>query len=175
VVSTAPEKLFEVNDRIKKVWGELFPMQLYRGRLMETTMNMSLEHFDAVVIIYTFLGLVAIVMSVSGLYSLVSLHLQKRTRELGIRKILGASLPHILFQSSKMFLIIMFIAFVLGSVLGSVMVNALMDSVWEYCVAINPVVLTLATGIVTLIAIATIGLKVRSVVVANPVDAVRSE
>lgn len=175
VVSTEPDKLHEVNEKIQSIWKDLFPMQLYRGRLMETNMNMALEHFDAVVIIYSFLGLVAIVMSVSGLYSLVSLHLQKRTKELGIRKILGASLPHIVFQSSRLFLVVILISFVLGSVLGSVMVNALMDSVWEYYVAINTGVISLATGILTIIAIATIAYKVRSVVTANPVDSVRSE
>jgi len=73
---------------------------------METNMTMTLEHFDSVVILYTFLGLVAIIMSVSGLYSLMSIHLQKRTKELGIRKILGASVSHIVIQSSRLFVII---------------------------------------------------------------------
>jgi ABC-type antimicrobial peptide transport system permease subunit len=142
---------------------------------METTMNMSLEHFDSVVILYTFLGMVAIIMSVSGLYSLVSLHLQKRTRELGIRKILGASMSNIALQSSKLFLVIMVISIVVGSILGSVMVNALMDSVWEYYVAVNPTVLTLATAILFMIALATIGYKVSRVVLANPVDSIKTE
>src|SRR5688500_19150068 len=91
--------------------------------------------------------MVAIIMSVSGLYSLVSLHLQKRTKELGIRKILGAPLPHLVVQASKLFLIIMVISFVIGSLLGSVMVNGLMGSIWEYYVAINFQALALAITI----------------------------
>ena len=142
---------------------------------METNMNMALEHFDSVVILYTFLGLVAIIMSVSGLYSLVSLHLQKRTRELGIRKILGASIQQIALQSSKLFLVIMLISIIIGSVLGSFMVNAMMDSVWEYYVATNATVLTLAIAILFVIALATIGYKVTRVVLANPVDSVKAE
>ena len=138
-------------------------------------MNMSLEHFDSVVILYTFLGIVAIIMSVSGLYSLVSLHLQKRTRELGIRKILGASMSNIALQSSKLFLVIMLISIVVGSLLGSVMVNSLMDSVWEYYVAINATVLSLAIAVLFLIALATIGFKVTKVITANPVDSIKTE
>ena len=175
VASADPSQLVEANADMAEKWKKLFPTQLYSGRLMETTMNMSLEHFDSVVILYTFLGMVAIIMSVSGLYSLVSLHLQKRTRELGIRKILGAPIPHIALQSSKLFLVIMVISIVVGSLLGSVMVNSLMDSVWEYYVAINATVLTLAIAILFLIALATIGFKVTRVITANPVDSIKTE
>ena len=175
LVSADPSDLSEANAHIADKWKKLFPSQLYTGRLMETSMNMSLEHFDSVVKLYTFLGLVAIIMSVSGLYSLVSLHLQKRTRELGIRKILGAPLPHIILQSGKLFLVIMLISIVAGSVMGSFMVNALMDSVWEYYVSVNPAVLTLSIAILFIISLTTIGYKVMRVVLANPVDSIKTE
>jgi ABC-type antimicrobial peptide transport system permease subunit len=175
LASAERDELLYVNEQIKTSWGKLFPNQIYPGRLMESRMMMALEHFDSVVILYTFLGIVAIIMSISGLYSLVSLSLQKRTRELGIRKILGASLRHIVFQSAKLFLIVMLISFIVGSVLGAVMVNALMDSVWEYYVAVNAEVISLAVLILAVIALATIGYKIRSVAVANPVDSLRHE
>jgi ABC-type antimicrobial peptide transport system permease subunit len=175
VASTDPTQLVQVNAQIKDTWKKLFPAMLYPGRLMEERMVMALEHFDAVVILYTFLGLVAIIMSVSGLYSLMSLNLQKRTTELGIRKILGASLPHIVIQSSKLFLVIMFISFGVGSLLGAVMVNGLMGSIWEYYVAINVKVLALAIGILFSIAVFTIGYKIRKVSVTNPVNSLRYE
>ena len=142
---------------------------------MEQDMVMALEHFDAVVILYTFLGIVAIVMSVSGLYAMVSLNLQKRTKELGIRKIMGAPLLHLVGQSSKLFLIIMFISCIVGSLLGAVMVNGLMGTIWEYYEAINVQVLSLAIIILLVIAIATIAHRIRMVVVHNPVDSLRHE
>ena len=175
VASTDPKELVAANVQIKEAWRKIFPNTLYTGRLMEERMVMALEHFDSVVILYTFLGLVAIIMSVSGLYSLVTLNLQKRTKELGIRKILGAPLPHLVIQASKLFLIIMVISFVIGSLLGSVMVNGLMGSIWEYYVAINFQVLALAITILFAIAIATIGYKIRKVAVTNPVDSLRYE
>ena len=175
VASTDPTKLVAVNTQIKESWKKLFPNSLYPGRLMEQDMVMALEHFDSVIILYTFLGLVAIIMSVSGLYSLVSLNLQKRTKELGIRKILGAPLPHMVIQASKLFMIIMLVSFVIGSLLGSVMVNGLMNSIWEYYVAINFTVLSLAIIILFVIAFVTIGYKIRKVAVTNPVDSLRYE
>jgi putative ABC transport system permease protein len=175
VASADQNDLVKLNAQVKDAWQKLFPTQLYPGRLMEHNMNMSLEHFDSVVILYTFMGMVAIIMSVSGLYSLVSLNLQKRTKELGIRKILGASLTHMTFQVSKLFVVIMLFSFVIGSLLGSMMVNSLMNTVWEYYEAVNAVVISLAVVILLAIAMTTIGFKVRRSVVANPVDSLRYE
>ncbi|HRX01048.1 MAG TPA: FtsX-like permease family protein, partial [Cyclobacteriaceae bacterium] len=175
VASTDPENLAATNQQIKEAWAKLFPNQLYTGRLMEQNMMMVMEHFDSVVILYTFLGAVAIIMSISGLYSLVSLNLQKRNKEFGIRKIMGAPTRHLVLQASKAFLIIMVISFVIGSAMGSIMVNGLMDSVWEYYVAINAEVLTLAVVILLTIAVATVSYKVFKVVATNPVDSLRYE
>ena len=175
VASTSPETLVAANEEIKNEWKKLFPNQLYPGQLMEQRMVMVMEHFNGVVILYTFMGLVAIIMSVSGLYSLISLNLQKRTKELGIRKILGAPLAHMIVQSSKLFIIIMMVACIVGSLLGSVMVNAMMDSVWEYYVAVNTTILSLAISILLTISICTIGIKVAKVSVRKPVESLRYE
>ena len=78
-------------------------------------------------------------------------------------------------QASKLFLIIMLISFLIGSVLGSVMVNGLMSTIWEYYVAINLKVLSMSVIILFVIAIATIAYKIRTVVVDNPVDSLRHE
>jgi ABC-type antimicrobial peptide transport system permease subunit len=142
---------------------------------MEQDMVMVTEHFDTAVILYTFLGIVAIIMSVSGLYSLVSLNLQNRTKELGIRKILGAPVPHIILHASKLFLIIMIISFAAGSLLGTVMVNAMMNSIWEYYEAIDVKVLSLAISILFTIAVTTILLKIVRITFSNPVEALRYE
>lgn len=175
VASTNPETLLMANEAIQKEWRKLFPNQLYPGQLMEQRMTMVMEHFDNVVKLYTFLGFVAIVMSVSGLYSLISLNLQKRTKELGIRKIMGAPLLHMVLQSSKLFLVIMFFSCLVGSLLGSVMVNAMMDNIWEYYVAINLKILSMASLILVAIAIVTIGAKVVQISVRKPVESLRYE
>lgn len=65
------------------------------------------------------------------------------------------------------------VSFVIGSLLGSVMVNGLMGSIWEYYVAINFTVLSLAIITLFVIAIATIGCTIRKVVSTNPVDSLR--
>ncbi len=175
VASADPLEVQTANEDIKEAWKKLFPATLYPGRLMEERMVMALDHFDAVVIIYSFLGLVAIVMSVSGLFGLMSIHLQKRTKEIGIRKILGASISHILYKTSSLFLVIMVLSFAFGGLLGATMVNKLMDSVWEYYVAVDIKVFTLAVLVLISIASVTIYSIVRRAATANPVEALRYE
>jgi hypothetical protein len=175
VASTDPGRMEAVNEEIKAEWKKLFPATLYPGRPMEERMVMALDHFDAVVIIYSFLGLVAIVMSVSGLFGLMSIHLQKRTKEIGIRKILGATIPHIFLKTSRLFLVIMFISFAFGGLLGAVMVNKLMDSVWEYYEAVDTKVFVLGVSILFAIASVTIYSIVRKATTANPAEALRYE
>jgi ABC-type transport system, involved in lipoprotein release, permease component len=165
----------QLNQQIKAEWKKLFPSILYNGRLMEERMVMAMEHFDNVVVLYTFLGIVAIIMSVSGLFALVSLNLQKRTKELGVRKIMGASLSAILLQASKLFMVIMAISFLVGSLLGSFLVNKLMDNIWEYYVAIDFKVISLGVLILFIIALATIFLKIFKVATANPSDSLKHE
>jgi putative ABC transport system permease protein len=175
VASTEYTDLLVVNDEIKSVWKKLYPNTLYTGSLMEEKMVMALEHFDNVVILYTFLGAIAILMSVSGLYSMVALNLQKRTKEFGIRKILGAPLQNIVFQASKLFVIIMLIAFVLGSFAGTFMVNKLMDTVWEYYVAIGFKIVFTAITILFTIACVTVSYKIYSVSRTNPAESLKYE
>jgi ABC-type antimicrobial peptide transport system permease subunit len=175
VASTDPEQIAAVNTQMKASWQKLYPTYLYPGQLMESRMMMALEHFDSVVILYTFMGIVAIMMSVSGLYSLVALNLQKRTKEFGIRKIMGATISQVTLMASRQFIIIMLISFVIGAILGGVMVNGLMNSVWEYYVAVNATVLTLAISILAFISLLAIGFKIGRFAVSNPVDAIRHE
>jgi putative ABC transport system permease protein len=175
VASTDRENLIQTNEEIRSAWRRLFPNMLYTGRLMEADMVMAMEHFDNVVILYTFLGIVAILMSVSGLFSLVSINLQKRTKELGVRKILGAPLANLIMQASKLFLIVMVIAFFIGSLGGSLMVNAMMDGIWEYYVAINAGVISLAVMILFAIAGLAVGFRIFKVIVTNASESLRHE
>ncbi len=61
-----------------------------------------------------FLAITAALLSLIGMYNLVSLDILRRTKEMGIRKIQGAPVPLIMYLVSKKFLIVLVIASVLG-------------------------------------------------------------
>ena len=114
-------------------------------------------------------------MSVSGLYALVSLNLQRRTKELGIRKILGASTVTIAYEAGKLLIIVLVISFMVGSIFGSFMVNKMMDGVWEYYVATDFRVIAFAFLSIFSIALIAVATQLVNVIVSNPSESLRHD
>ena len=108
-------------------------------------------------------------------FSLVSLDIIKRTKEIGVRKVLGASVLHIVKIINKRYVIILLIASVLGSLMGYKMADMLMASIWEYYVPIGPVAFILSIIILVVIALATVGGKVVKAAMTNPANTLRDE
>jgi ABC-type antimicrobial peptide transport system permease subunit len=69
---------------------------------------------ESIMKVNLFLALAATLLSLIGMYNLVSLDIIRRTKEMGIRKIQGASVPLIMFLVSKKFLIVLIVASILG-------------------------------------------------------------
>jgi len=122
-----------------------------------------------------FLAIVATLLSLIGMYNLVSLDIIKRTKEVGIRKIQGAPVSVIMLLVSKKFLIVLLVASVLGCAGGYYMSLWLMDSIWDYFVKVSAGVLLLSAFIMIAATILTISVKVYKAAMRNPVDSLRYE
>jgi putative ABC transport system permease protein len=117
---------------------------------------------------------IAIFLSCLGLFGLATYTAQVRTREIGIRKVLGASVVSIVALLSRDFLRLILIAIVIASPLaGWGMYQWLQDFV--YRTAINGWVFVLAGGAALGLALLTIGWQALRAALANPVKALRSE
>ncbi len=84
--------------------------QIFGGRIHEDIMQEEKDINGSILKVNVFLAIVATLLSLIGMFNLVSLDIIRRTKEIGIRKIEGASVPHIIFLISKKFLIILLIA-----------------------------------------------------------------
>ncbi|MEM1408990.1 MAG: FtsX-like permease family protein, partial [Bacteroidota bacterium] len=130
---------------------------------------------DNVLKMFAFLGLVAAFMSVIGLFSIVSLSVLKRMKEVGLRKVLGASISHLMLILNRKFIIILMIAAVIGSGLTYAIANPFMDMIWTYHA--EPGIPAFGTAILMLLffALSTISIKVYRVATANPTETIRTE
>ena len=81
---------------------------------------------------YTFLGVIALMLSTTGLFTLVSLNIIRRTKEIGVRKVLGASVVNITRIINTEFFVILLFASLVGSVLSYFAVDLLMARLWKY-------------------------------------------
>ena len=95
VVSTSNNKVAAVNAAMNTQWSKLFPNRLYNGFIMSSTLQQVERLGMSIMYGYAFLGGMALLLSVTGLYTLLSLNILKRTKEIGIRKILGAQVASI--------------------------------------------------------------------------------
>ena len=122
-----------------------------------------------------FLAMAATILSLIGMYNLVSLDIIRRTKEIGIRKIQGAPLAVLMFLVSRKFLIVLLIASIAGCAGGYYMSVMLMDSIWDYFVKIRAGILISSALIMFAATLLTISYKVIMAARRNPVDSLRYE
>jgi hypothetical protein len=175
VVSTKAENVAPVNAFMNKQWNQIFPNRLYNGYMLSTNLQNVTDLGMSIVYGYGFLGAVALLLSVTGLFSLVSLNIVKRMKEIGVRKVLGASVFNITRVINMEFIIILTIASVVGSWAGFTWSNVIMASIWKYYQGVNSLTFIISTGLLFLISFIAIGYKVFTVANMNPVNTLRDE
>jgi ABC-type antimicrobial peptide transport system permease subunit len=114
-------------------------------------------------------------MSATGLYALVSLNIIKKMKEIGVRKVLGASAGNIVRVINTEFIIILLVASLFGSTLGYFMTDKMMDAIWEYYLPVNAITLGKCVVLLFVVAIFTVGYKTIVTAGVNPVNTLREQ
>ncbi|MEO7766352.1 MAG: ABC transporter permease [Ferruginibacter sp.] len=122
----------------------------------------------------SFVGILAIIISCLGLFALSAFVAERRTKEIGIRKVLGASVEGIWFALSKDFLKPVFLAIVIASPLAAWAMQQMLLSM-EYHIQLSWWMFALAGLIAVLIAVVTVSFQGVKAAMANPVNSLRTE
>lgn len=128
-----------------------------------------------VVTMFGLLGFLAALMTGIGMFTLVSLNIVKKMKEIGVRKVLGASVFNIASVINFEFVINLGIATAIGGALGYLAADALMDSIWEYYEKLGYLSLALSALAMLGIAVLSVGYKTISTASLNPTKALRDE
>ena len=156
-------------------WKEVFPNRLYNGNMLVENMDEVNDVNKNIMLMYSFLGVIALMLSATGLFTLVSLNIIKRTKEIGVRKVLGASVANITRIINTEFFIILAIASLGGSILSYYAVDLLMDSIWDYYQPTTSLTFIISISIMFVVSAAVIGYKVFLAASMNPVNTLRDE
>lgn len=175
LVKAPADKLVAVNQFMEAKWKEIFPNRLYNGRFMDEEMVEANTVNNNIVIMFVFLGIVALMLSATGLFTLVSLNIIKKMKEIGVRKVLGASMGNLSRVVNTEFIIILLIASVLGGFAGAWMSGMLMDSIWDYYQEATITTLVLSAMILLVTSALSIGYKVYNTTQLNPANVLRDE
>lgn len=175
IVQTSPEKTATVNAFMEEQWSTVFPNRLYNGYIMSAGLHDASRLNLSIVYGYGFLGAVALLLSVTGLYALVSLNMIRRLKEIGIRKIAGASVASIAKRVNREYIVILAIAAVFGSYAGYMWCNTLLAAIWKYHQSVSISTFALAVGLMFTISLGAIAYRVISIANTNPVNTLRDE
>ena len=175
IVSTSPDKIKSVNEFMEKKWKEVFPNAVYNGQFIDQKLAETNNINTNVVKMFSFLGFFAVLLSATGLYTLVSLNIIKKMKEIGVRKVLGASLGNIARVINLEFVIILSIAGIIGGVLGYFGTAAIMDSIWKYYKLLDFASFSISLAIMFAIAGLAVSFKTFTTASMNPVKTLRDE
>jgi len=159
---------------IKSKWDSVYPDYPFEYQFLDDHFNEVYKADSQVSKIVGILAGLAIFISCLGLFGLASYSAEKRVKEIGVRKVLGASVQRIVILLSGNFLILVLIANVLGWIGGFIAVYLWLN---DFAYRININLLTfLEVGFASvLIALLTISFQSIKAAVANPVKSLRSE
>ena len=115
-----------------------------------------------------------IFISCIGLLGLVMLSIEQRTKEIGIRKVLGAAISRIIMLVSKEFIVLISIAFVIAIPVGYYFIHKWLQD-FAYRINIGWWMFALAGALVIIVALATMSFQAIKAAIANPVKSLRTE
>ncbi|MBS1531385.1 MAG: FtsX-like permease family protein, partial [Bacteroidetes bacterium] len=159
---------------VEKIWNNTFPDGLYEYQFLDDKIATFYKSDDQLSALYKIFACIAIFISCLGLYGLVSFMAVQRTKEVGIRKTLGASVGHIVYLFSKEFTLLIIIAFAISAPVGYYFMHKWLQD-FTYKITIGPDIFILAILASIAIAWASVGYRAVKAALANPVKSLRSE
>ena len=163
-----------VIDKLEQVWEITYPEYDFRYEFLDERVARFYQDYDRTFSLAQLFAGVAILISCLGLYGLVMFMAERRTKEVGIRKVLGASVQQIVGLFSKEFVKLIVIAFMLAAPLSYYLMQQWLRS-FAYTIDIDG--FTFAASLAAILAIVLLTVSYQSIkaAVANPVDSLRDE
>jgi len=159
---------------LQKQWQNMYPEYAYNGFFVDDNIAQFYKQETQLSLIYKIFAGIAIFISCLGLYGLVSFMVVQRTKEMGIRKVLGASVINIVYLFSKEFLALITLSFVIAVPVGWYTMREWLQS-FVYRISISADVFLIAIVASLLLAWFTVGYKAIRAALANPVKSLRNE
>ena len=124
---------------------------------------------------FTFLGVLALILSTIGLFTLMSLNVIKRIKEIGIRKVLGAEVLGIINLMNRPFVIILVIAAGLGATAAYFAIDGLLGSIFHYYRPLTVTSVVVPLLVLFVVSLTTSSGRVLKAAIENPVKSLRYE
>jgi len=159
---------------VEAKWNKYFPADPYNYFFLDESFNRQYKSDELFGSIFSLFSVLAILIACFGLAGLSSYNVLQRRKEIGIRKVMGASVQQLLLLLSKDFLWLVTIAFLVAIPVTWLLMNRWLND-FAYRISISWLVFIAAGIIAILIAFVTISFQAIKAALANPVTSLRTE
>lgn len=159
---------------IEREWSTLFPEKTFQFSFLDEQLNQQYANFQNFGFIIQCFTAIAIILSCLGVYGLVLFTVQRKVKEIGVRKVLGASVQHILAIIYRDFALLILLGFVIAVPVTYYFINQWFSN-FIYHTAIDALTFFISLGLVLLIVSVTISYQAIQAALANPIKSLRSE
>ncbi len=159
---------------IKAVFDKTFPDFVYEYKFLDDKITSFYKQENQLSALYEIFAAIAIFLSCLGLYGLASFMAVQRIKEVGIRKVLGASAGSIVYLFSKEFIILIAIAFAIATPIAWYYMHQWLQA-YAYRIDISWWLIAAGGLVAIIIALSTISFQAIKAALANPVKSLRSE
>ena len=159
---------------VEKLWSQVYPDYVYQYQFLDETIANFYKQENQLSMLYKIFAGIAIFISCLGLYGLVSFMAVQRTKEMGIRKVLGATARNIVYLLSKEFTLLIIIAFAISAPVAYYLMYKWLQN-YTYRIQLSASIFLLAIISSIIIAWITVGHRAIKVAIANPVKSLRTE
>ncbi|HET8864068.1 MAG TPA: ABC transporter permease [Gracilimonas sp.] len=168
------ENLRQSMSFIENTWAEIGPGTPFNYAFLDDQFDSMYKAEDRLAEIFRSFTFLAIIIACLGLFGLAAFSAERRTKEIGIRKVMGASIANIVSLLSKDFVKLVILGFVIAIPIAWYAMNQWLAD-FAYRIEIGPGIFALAGGAALVIALLTVSWQSIKAAVANPVDSLRSE
>lgn len=162
-------------DAVESIWKEQFPARPFTGYFQDQVFDEVFRQNTQIRKLFSFIAALALLIACLGLFGLAVQNVVRRTREISIRKVLGATIVQIARTVNTGFLVLIGIAFIIAAPLGYVAMQMLLNSVYPDPVTIGPAAFVLSFSLVVVAALVTISTQVTRLTSNSPAEVLRSE
>ena len=155
-------------------WASLGAYEPFEYVFVDEEFNELYRTQDRLEMTATVFSGIAVILALLGLFSITSFMLQKRKKEVGVRKVLGATFMQIIVLLSKRFALLVMLAFALATPVIYLMSNEFLSE-FTYKMELTPVIFLLSGMIVLLLSMLIVGWQSIHAAHNNPVDSLKSE
>jgi ABC-type antimicrobial peptide transport system permease subunit len=173
-VKVAPVNLAKSFDAIKNAWARVSPNSEFLGSFLDENINRTFRKEERVTTMIASGSILAIALSCIGLFAMSLLIVNQRTKEIGVRKVIGASVANITFLLSKDFLKLVGISFLIGSPIAWWFMKEWLKD-YPFKIDLSPLFFLGAGLLAAVIALCTVGARAIKAARQNPVKSLRTE